>query len=292
MIDWIHWSLLCSGPRSSERRFYRAVVLCLGLLSVFLLAGLIGLGVHYHYSVQHSAEELSTVKANLTKERDLLNTSIIEMTKERDLLNASIIETTKERDLLNASIIEITKERDLLNASIIETTKERDLLNASIIEITKERDLLNASIIEKTKERNRLKKICPAGWRMFRCSCYFLSSESGSWSRGRQDCREKGADLVVIDSTEEQTFLSTFTEVETWIGLTDRDEEGTWKWIDGIPLTLSYWETNEPNNGNGDPQLGEEDCAHIISGKSTEDNWNDRSCDASLQWICEKNAGV
>ncbi|XP_042281492.1 CD209 antigen-like protein A isoform X1 [Thunnus maccoyii] len=147
----------------------------------------------------------------------------------------------------------------------------------------------------------KLDRICPAGWRMFRCSCYFLSSESGSWSRGRQDCREKGADLVVIDSTEEQTFFSTFTEVETWIGLTDRDEEGTWKWIDGTPLTLRqcevtgssrYWETNEPNNGNGNPQLGEEDCAHIRSGKSTEDNWNDRSCGFLTRWICEKNAGV
>ncbi|XP_067458698.1 CD209 antigen-like protein E [Thunnus thynnus] len=253
-----------TGPRSSERRFYRAVVLCLGLLSVFLLAGLIGLGVHYHYSVQHSAEELSTLKANLTK----------------------------EKDLLNASIIEMTRERDLLNASIIEKTKERDLLNTSIIEKTKERDLLNASIIEKTKERNRLKKTCPAGWRMFRCSCYFLSSESGSWSRGRQDCREKGADLVVIDSTEEQTFLSTFTEVETWIGLTDRDEEGTWKWIDGTPLTLRYWRSNQPDNGNGDPQWGEEDCVHIRAEGKTGDNWNDLSCDTSLQWICEKNAGV
>ncbi|XP_044222482.1 CD209 antigen-like protein D [Thunnus albacares] len=119
---------------------------------------------------------------------------------------------------------------------------------------------------------------------MFRCSCYFLSSESGSWSRGRQDCREKGADLVVIDSTEEQTFLSTFTEVETmiWIGLTDRDKEGTWKWTDGTPLTLRYWGSNQPDNGNGVPKVGEEDCAHIISGKNTEDNWNDLSCDASL----------
>ncbi|XP_044222475.1 hepatic lectin-like [Thunnus albacares] len=264
-------------------------------------------------SIIEKTKERDLLNASIiekTKERDLLNASIIEMTRERDLLNASIIEKTKERnrlnhysvqhsaeelstvkanltkerDLLNASIIEMTKERDLLNTSIIEMTKERDLLNTSIIEMTKERDLLNASIIEKTKERNRLKKTCPAGWRMFRCSCYFLSSESSSWFTGRQDCREKGADLVVIDSTEEQTFLSNITEVGrySWIGLTDRDKEGTWKWTDGTPLTLSYWATTEPNNGNGNPQWGEEDCAHIRSGKKTEDNWNDLSCDASL----------
>ena len=39
---------------------------------------------------------------------------------------------------------------------------------------------------------------------MFRRSCYLRSSKSDSWSRGRQDCIKKGADLVVIDSTEEQ----------------------------------------------------------------------------------------
>lgn len=30
----------------------------------------------------------------------------------------------------------------------------------------------------------------------------FLSSESGSWVEGKEDCRSRGADLVVIDSDE------------------------------------------------------------------------------------------
>ncbi|KAI3355679.1 hypothetical protein L3Q82_004273 [Scortum barcoo] len=50
----------------------------------------------------------------------------------------------------------------------------------------------------------RREKTCPAGWRSFMCSCPLLSSESGSWTRGRDDCRSRGADLVVIGSTEEQ----------------------------------------------------------------------------------------
>ncbi|XP_026232663.1 CD209 antigen-like protein A [Anabas testudineus] len=108
------------------------------------------------------------------------------------------------------------------------------------------RNLLNASLIKTTEERDRLlkmitqRKTCPAGWTMFRCSCYFLSSVSGSWSEGRQDCNKRGGDLVVIDSAEEQTFLSEFTMVESWIGLTDRDKEGTWNWVDGTPLTVKY----------------------------------------------------
>ena len=57
-------------------------------------------------------------------------------------------------------------------------------------------------------------------------------------------------------------------------------------------LTCRYWETEQPDNGNGNPYYGEEDCALMRSGKRTEKEWNDRSCDASVRWICEKNAGV
>ncbi|XP_042281475.1 CD209 antigen-like protein C isoform X1 [Thunnus maccoyii] len=230
-----------TGLGSSQRRFHGALLVFLGLLSVFLLAGLIGLGVHYH-SVRSSAEDISVIIDNLTERLQDSNNKLSSMSEERDLLLANLTEITKE--------------------------------------------------MEKLQSLSAQNRICPAGWRMFRSSCYLLSSESGSWSRGRQDCREKGADLVVIDSTGEQTFLSTFTEVETWIGLTDRDEEGTWKWIDGTPLTLRYWTTNQPDNGGGDPQWGEEDCAHIRAEGKTGDNWNDRSCNTSLRWICEKNAGV
>uniref|UniRef100_A0A8C9XV94 C-type lectin domain-containing protein n=1 Tax=Sander lucioperca TaxID=283035 RepID=A0A8C9XV94_SANLU len=121
-------------------------------------------------------------------------------------------------------------------------------------------------------------------------SCYLLSAESGSWEKGRQYCRDRGADLMVIDSSEEQTFLSKFIKQNAryWIGLTDRDEEGTWKWVDGTPLTLKNWRRGQPDNGGGDPQWGEEDCAHI--GPYTAE-WNDRSCISVMYWICEKKLG-
>ncbi|XP_028250188.1 C-type lectin domain family 10 member A-like [Parambassis ranga] len=135
--------------------------------------------------------------------------------------------------------------------------------------MTEERDRLTANLTAKIKELDRLQsllkqtKTCPSEWTMFGCSCYLVPPKSGSWDEGRADCRGRGADLVVIDSIQEQRFLTTFTTQPSWIGLTDREEEGTWKWIDGTPLNLTVWDWKQPDNGNRDPQWGEEDCVHI-----------------------------
>ncbi|XP_034741901.1 CD209 antigen-like protein C isoform X3 [Etheostoma cragini] len=219
-----------TGPRSSGRRFHGAV-LCLGLLSVFLLAGIIGLSVHYHGTLRGSAAELSTIKTNLTERLQASENKSSSLTEERDRLNSRLTEMAEELDRLQQ------------------------------------------------------KKPCPAEWRTFCSSCYLLSAESGSWEKGRQDCRDRGADLVVIDSSEEQTFLFKFVKKDTWFGLTDKDQEGTWKWVDGTPLTLKNWEKGQPDNGGGNPKWGEEDCAHFVATE-----WNDRSCVSPMNWICEKKA--
>ncbi|XP_028264185.1 C-type lectin domain family 4 member E-like [Parambassis ranga] len=220
----------CTGVRSSHQRFYSAVILCLGLLSVFLLLRFITLGVHYQ-----RVGDLTAIKDNLTEHLQTIADKLSFLTEERDRLTANLTAKIKELDRLQ-------------------------------------------SLLKQTKT-------CPSEWTILGCSCYLVSSKSGSWDEGRADCRERGADLVVIDSIQEQTFLSTFITHRSWIGLTDRDEEGTWKWIDGTPLTLTEWDWKQPDNGNKDPMYGEEDCAQIIAKENS--RWNDVSCAAQLKWICE-----
>ncbi|KAK3507420.1 hypothetical protein QTP70_020384 [Hemibagrus guttatus] len=124
--------------------------------------------------------------------------------------------------------------------------------------------------------------LSPGKWKCFSSSSNFygMSNEKKSWEESRKDCREKGADLLIINNTEEQEFIGKqLGNFEAWIGLSDEVKEREWKWVDGTTLntSFSYWAEGEPNN------VGEEDCA-VISGSIC----NDRKCSDKLPWICEK----
>ena len=70
-----------------------------------------------------------------------------------------------------------------------------------------------------------------------------------------------------------------------WTGGTDVLTEGEWVWpMTGTPLTLfDDWKEGEPNGHNGG-----EDCLEY--GTQTTKKWNDNKCNATLKFICEKNA--
>uniref|UniRef100_A0A3P9MCZ6 C-type lectin domain-containing protein n=1 Tax=Oryzias latipes TaxID=8090 RepID=A0A3P9MCZ6_ORYLA len=126
------------------------------------------------------------------------------------------------------------------------------------------------------RDRKTLNKL---KWIRFGSSCYFFSEERKSWDKARESCRAREADLVVINTKEENAFISALKNQSVWLGLSDRDLEGTWKWVDGSSLTL-FWGSDQPDNS------GEEDCGHIRNGFPGV--WNDISCLSSMQWICEK----
>uniref|UniRef100_A0A3P9L140 C-type lectin domain-containing protein n=1 Tax=Oryzias latipes TaxID=8090 RepID=A0A3P9L140_ORYLA len=119
---------------------------------------------------------------------------------------------------------------------------------------------------------------CPARWIGFGSSCYFFSEESKSWAETREFCRANEADLVVINTTDEKVLVF----------LVYVFQEGTWKWVDGSPLTL-FWGMNQPDSDGGSKLQGEEDCAEI---RETPGFWNDVSCERSLRWICEKELNL
>ncbi|KAL6466573.1 hypothetical protein MHYP_G00243770 [Metynnis hypsauchen] len=214
----------------------RPAAVCLGLLCVLMLAVITGL------SVTHNAqrEQLWNRYNNVTMELDQLQSSLVNLTKEKDQLWSTNNNISKQRDQLQNRFDSIRKERDQLLDTNNRLTLERNKLQTSYHVLTKEREELQRQITEKA---------CPAGWIKFMSSCYYTSVIGKTWEESRQDCRMKGADLVIINSREEQIFVSGLGKT-LWIGLTDQAMEGHWKWVDGTSPGSGSWLPGEPNNAH------------------------------------------
>ncbi|XP_036789317.1 C-type lectin domain family 4 member E-like isoform X1 [Oncorhynchus mykiss] len=164
-------------------------------------------------------------------------------------------------------------------------------LQTSYNNLTEEKLRLQRSVSEQEKKISELGP-CPDGWRRHRCSCYYFSNNSKTWSESRQDCRERGADLLIINSREEQHFLNTLGgKMHFWIGLTDSEQEGIWKWVDGTTSTTTqFWREGEPNNAQGG-----ENCAVFNSFRDTLgiiQSWNDQPCSLLIHWVCNYTPNV
>ncbi|XP_072526451.1 CD209 antigen-like protein C isoform X1 [Salminus brasiliensis] len=179
---------------------------------------------------------------------------------------------TAERQQLQTSNTNLTNANQQLQTKYANLTTERDQLQ-------KERDKLKGSLSELSQKTQQ-------GWKYFRSSFYYITTTKKSWGESRKDCEGRGADLVIINSREEQEFINKeFGSSEAWIGLTDSETEGVWKWVDGSMLTTNFWWKGEPNDYQN------EDCSVTGLQRATPgvvETWADYPCAHSTVWICEK----
>ncbi|KAI4887201.1 hypothetical protein NFI96_031265, partial [Prochilodus magdalenae] len=177
-------------------------------------------------------DQLQTSYANLTIERDQLQASYNNVTIERDQIHTSYTKLSIERDRLQTRNTNLTRELDRLQAHNTNLTIERDQLQTSYTILTTERGQLLWNKEELTnetkkmqsdyttlrsqmdllqKETNCLRKKFNGsdtqdkmGCLYFNTSVYYISTEEKTWAESREDCIQRGADLVIINSKEEQ----------------------------------------------------------------------------------------
>ncbi len=107
---------------------------------------------------------------------------------------------------------------------------------------------------------------------------YFLLTPT-SWTKAQQQARSLGGNLVTINDVLECVWIVEnfvyFGGAPTpmWIGLTDKDSEGSFRWISGETSGFRNWHAGEPNNdaGLGTP----ENYAFIFPGQRFRGNWRD-----------------
>lgn len=131
----------------------------------------------------------------------------------------------------------------------------------------------------------------------------FVSSSGITWDQAKTDAESRtlyglNGYLVTITSDSENTLITSMAGGNGWIGASDADSEGIWKWVTGpesgtqfwtgdtnagINSTSNYgssyngqysnWANSEPNNA--DSSRGGEDVAHFYYNGVNAGKWND-----------------
>ncbi|XP_053288391.1 C-type lectin domain family 17, member A [Pleuronectes platessa] len=157
----------------------------------------------------------------------------------------------KAQEAVAENIIHLEKENHQL-------VMEKEILANETEVLTRDRDDLNRTLgVIMTFQDFPVNKFCPdkkcqpcrESWIPFQDHCYLFYERSDpwyEWEEARTFCQNRVADLVVVDSLQEQEFINNHTEYYYdyfhgyWMGLR-QNEDNKWIWIDGRNETEGYW---------------------------------------------------
>jgi len=87
---------------------------------------------------------------------------------------------------------------------------------------------------------------------------YILVLQRKNWQMAKRDAEARGGHLVEIASANEQKFVEQLIDkgmrqaaFPVWIGLSDEESEGTWKWVSDAAVVYQNWQRGQPTNDNG-----------------------------------------
>merc|ERR1711931_603667 len=119
------------------------------------------------------------------------------------------------------------------------------------------------------------------------------TAENDCESFSREDSVEFAGESVIGDghlaydtNDEIHRFLTAAMsggEGGIWLGANDRDEEGTWKWLDGTAIpSKGHWDESDVKLGL---KNAGQNCMQY--GWSDNDHWDDVGCDSSKRYACQ-----
>jgi len=126
---------------------------------------------------------------------------------------------------------------------------------------------------------------CKGGWEKNGDHCYFLSNETKNWFAAETFCQGEGGHLASVHSHAIGDFIwekMNRTGVDfMWIGGSDNEEEGVWKWTDCTPWNFTVWYEGEPNGGD-------ESCLTTYYARPSHlhKKWNDVKCSKDRGFAC------
>jgi hypothetical protein len=125
-------------------------------------------------------------------------------------------------------------------------------------------------------------------------SRYLFSDDAFDFAAAPAVCEADEARLLIAESSgEAQGILAERARLglgAVWIGLLQNSPaaapDANWTWVDGSAVDAQIWLANEPNDGGGE-ENGGEDC-----GIFRDDGADDRNCNESHPVVCECDPGA
>lgn len=136
---------------------------------------------------------------------------------------------------------------------------------------------------ESPGERTIIEEGCQAGWKRYGLYCYEIGNVFASFAEANQTCKNHGANLVTIEDRYEQAYLTSLIgfrpEAYFWIGLSDTEEKGTFKWVGGEVVEFTHWNSEMPGRKAG--------CVAMKTGVAG-GLWDLLTCETKAKFLCKR----
>ncbi|GAB0184746.1 macrophage mannose receptor 1-like [Grus japonensis] len=108
-------------------------------------------------------------------------------------------------------------------------------------------------------------------WRRYGTYCYFIGHVSATFSEANTTCEGEKGYLATVESRYEQAYLTSLVglrpEKYFWLGLSDVEDQGTFRWANGEAVSFTHWDAAMP----GVPLKSEPPDMYVY--KTTADGW-------------------
>ncbi|NWR44647.1 MRC1 protein, partial [Regulus satrapa] len=124
---------------------------------------------------------------------------------------------------------------------------------------------------------------CKKGWRRYGTYCYFIGHVPATFSEANKTCEGEEGYLATVESRYEQAYLTSLVglrpEKYFWLGLSDVQDQGTFRWANGEAVSFTHWDAGMPGNNLG--------CVAMRTGTAA-GLWDVLNCETKQKYICKQ----
>lgn len=113
-------------------------------------------------------------------------------------------------------------------------------------------------------------------------TCYELQSGAISFGAAISRCESLNGTLAKVDSPAVESMVGDMVAPgeEVYLGANDQNQPGTFRWLDGSPLSFTAWLPSQPD------KVGIEHCLALQN--TGQIGWEDVGCGVTLDYLCAR----